>query len=137
MSVQIGDQAPLYQQLPAHGKWTLLYFYPKDFTSGCIKEACNFRDNFNELSKKITIIGVSADSDASHKKFTDQYHLPFSLIADPDKQFIRAYGADGLLFARRTSFLIDDKRVIRKIYNRVNPATHASDIQTDLSCMIK
>ena len=114
------------------GKWLLLYFYPRDFTSGCTTEACSLRDNFSQLSKLVTIIGVSGDSIDSHKKFSEKYALPFTLLADPERKLIKAYGADGLIFAKRTSFLIDPKGKIVKIYDRVDPQTHAGQIIGDL-----
>lgn len=114
------------------GKWLLLYFYPKDFTSGCTTEACSFRDNFSKLSKLVTIVGVSADTVDSHQKMVERYALPFTLLADPDRKIIKAYGADGLIFARRTSFLIDPTGKIVKIYDRVDPQTHATQILSDL-----
>lgn len=114
------------------GRWVLLYFYPKDFTTGCIKEACKFRDSFEELSKKVTILGVSTDSVESHKKFAEYYKLPFTLLADTNKELTKAYGTDGILFTRRTSFLIDPEGKIVKIYEHVNPEIHADEILTDL-----
>src|SRR5512133_861604 len=78
------------------GKKVVLYFYPKDDTPGCTAEACNLRDNYQDLlSRGFAIIGISPDSEQSHSKFKSKYELPFSLIADPDKQIIQAYGAWG------------------------------------------
>ena len=75
------------------GKWVVLYFYPKDDTPGCTKEACSFRDNLGAVTKKgAVILGVSGDSTASHRKFADKYDLPFPLLSDPDKAVINAYG---------------------------------------------
>jgi peroxiredoxin Q/BCP len=114
------------------GNWVLLYFYPKDFTPGCIKEACSLRDNFEKLKDKIKIIGISADSVESHKKFSQKYTLPFMLLSDPGRNVIKLYGATGLIFAKRVSFLINPKGVIEKVYDKVNPETHADEILADM-----
>lgn len=115
------------------GKWILLYFYPKDDTPGCTLEACGLRDNFETLAKYLTIIGVSGDSITSHKKFADKYDLPFLLLADTDKSLSENYGTNGLLFPKRTSFLIDATGVIVKIYENVNPNMHAKEIVSDIT----
>jgi peroxiredoxin Q/BCP len=120
-----------------HGKWILLYFYPKDDTPGCTTEACGLRDNFAELSKHLEIIGVSADTVASHKKFEEKYHLPFTILADPEKKILQAYGTDGTLFAKRTSFLINPEGKIVKIYEKVKPDVHAREIIADFSSLAK
>ena len=118
------------------GKWLLIYFYPKDFTSGCTKEACSLRDNFPKLKDKLQIVGISGDSVESHKKFAEKYELPFTLLADPDKKVIKEYGTDGLVFAKRTSFLVNLQGVIEKIYEKVNPITHAEEILNDLNSLL-
>ncbi|MFV1917451.1 MAG: peroxiredoxin [Patescibacteria group bacterium] len=115
------------------GKWLLIYFYPKDFTSGCTKEACSFRDNFESFGSKLQIVGISTDSVKSHKKFSEKHKLPFTLLSDADKKVIRSYGIGGLIFAKRTSFLINPKGFIEKIYEKVNPASHAEEILEDIS----
>ncbi|MBI3577258.1 peroxiredoxin [Candidatus Gottesmanbacteria bacterium] len=142
MKLLVGNHAPEFsapdQNGKIHtladykGKWVLLYFYPKDFTSGCTVEACSIRDNFKELSKLVTVLGVSADSVASHKKFIAKHELPFTLLADPERKVINAYGTNGIIFTKRTSFLIDARGIIAKIYEKVNPATHVSEILSDL-----
>ena len=119
------------------GKWVLLYFYPKDFTSGCTTEACKFRDNFEKLKDRIVILGVSNDSVESHKKYSDHYALPFTLLADPNKVMTKTFGADGFIFARRTSFLINTKGIIAKIYEKVNPKIHADEILSDINSLQK
>lgn len=119
------------------GKWVLLYFYPKDFTSGCTTEACKFRDNFGKLKDRVEILGVSNDSVESHKKYSDHYTLPFTLLADPEKIMTKTYGTDGILFTRRTSFLINPQGVIVKIYEKVNPQIHAEEVLTDLAVFQK
>ncbi|MFA5051838.1 MAG: peroxiredoxin [Patescibacteria group bacterium] len=114
------------------GKWLLLYFYPKDFTPGCTTEACSLRDNFTELQKLVNVIGISTDTVDSHKKFADKYQLPFTLLADNDKRITKAYGADGLIFNKRSSFLIGPDSIIKKIYEKVKPEQHAAEIIADL-----
>ncbi|KKS82707.1 MAG: alkyl hydroperoxide reductase, peroxiredoxin Q/BCP [Candidatus Wolfebacteria bacterium GW2011_GWC1_43_10] len=115
-----------------YGKWLLLYFYPKDFTAGCTVEAEKFRDNFEKLKSLVTILGASADDVSSHSRFCQKYNLPFDLISDSEEKVIKSYGADGIIFARRCSFLIDPKGIIRKIYDKVDPKAHAQQIIQDL-----
>lgn len=114
------------------GRWLLLYFYPKNFTPGCTREACSLRDNFSKLQEKVIILGVSADSVDSHKRFSEKYSLPFTLLSDPERKVINLYGANGLIFAKRVSFLINPKGVIEKVYDKVNPENHAEEILQDL-----
>jgi thioredoxin-dependent peroxiredoxin len=124
------------------GKWVVLYFYPKDNTPGCTKEACNFRDSFRELQKlDVQILGVSKDSVASHKKFAEKYSLNFPLLSDESHEVIKKYNAWGVkkFMGRefegifRMTYLIDPKGEIKKIYEKVNPLTHASEIIKDLN----
>jgi len=111
------------------GKWVILYFYPKDDTPGCTTEACNFRDSLRDLQKLgVVTLGVSKDSVASHGKFAAKYQLNFPLLSDPDRQVIEQYQAFS-----RTTYLIDPKGMIAKIYSKVNPTQHASEIIQDLS----
>ena len=114
------------------GKWLVLYFYPKDFTSGCTKEACNFRDNFDNLKDQASIVGVSSDSIQSHNKFTQHHKLPFTLLSDPKKRIIKDYGAKTGIFTRRFTYLIDPKGKIVKIYKSVDPKTHAVQVIKDI-----
>ena len=119
------------------GKKVILYFYPKDDTPGCTAEACNLRDNYDDLlSRGFAIIGVSPDDEKSHGKFKAKFDLPFSLIADPEKTIIKAYGAwgeksmygktyEGVL---RTTFVIDESGKIQKIINKVNTGDHTKQI---------
>jgi peroxiredoxin Q/BCP len=113
------------------GHWVLLYFYPMDDTPGCTAEACAFRDLFAELKEIMMVVGVSGDSVESHVQFRAKYQLPFSLLSDPDRTMIAAYGADGVLFPKRVSFLISPEGVIRKIYPSVKPEEHAKEILAD------
>jgi peroxiredoxin Q/BCP len=116
-----------------HGKWVVLYFYPKDDTPGCTIEACKFRDSITELQKlDVVILGVSKDSVASHKKFAEKYHLNFPILSDESKEIIKSYDALGALGTRRITYLIDPKGKINKIYKNVNPTVHAGDILRDL-----
>lgn len=142
MKLNTGDRAPDFRAPDQEGKiheldeyagqWLLIYFYPKDDTPGCTTQACGLRDNFAMLQKLVRVVGVSADSIVSHKKFATKYHLPFTLLADPQKEIITAYGTDGLIFAKRTSFLINPEGKIAKVYEKVNPELHASEIISDL-----
>ena len=138
MKLNVGDNAlnfnlpdsdgKMHKLTDYKGRWLLLYFYPKDFTPGCTTEACNFRDNFSKLKEKLEIVGVSGDSVESHTKFSKKYSLPFTILADPKKETIKEYGTDGLIFAKRTSFLINPEGKIKKIYEKVNPSIHAQEI---------
>lgn len=123
------------------GKWVVVYFYPRDNTPGCTTEACSFRDNMESLTTAgVVVFGISKDSVRSHKKFADQFALPFYLLSDESKETIKAYGAwgkkkfmgrefDGIL---RNTYLIDPKGEIRKTYERVDPKTHVDTILKDL-----
>jgi thioredoxin-dependent peroxiredoxin len=123
------------------GKWVVLYFYPRDDTPGCTKEACNFRDSFRELQNLgVILLGVSKDTVESHKKFVQKYHLNFPLLADPEKIIIQAYNAWGTKKfmgrefegTKRMTYLINPKGRIEKIYEKVNPLIHAGEILRDL-----
>ena len=119
------------------GKWLVIFFYPKDDTPGCTKEACNFRDNYS-LIKSIgaNIVGISLDGSTSHQKFSAKHGLPFMLLSDPNGTVTKAYGALFQFFcirlAKRHSFIIDPSGLIRKEYRSVNPATHSDQIIKDL-----
>ena len=119
------------------GKKVVLYFYPKDDTPGCTKEACSFRDAFSKFKKQgIAVLGVSPDSEASHKKFTAKYKLPFTLLADTDRAIVEAYGVWGekkfmgrtYMGVYRTTFLIDEKGKIKKVFDKVKPEEHAGEV---------
>ncbi len=114
------------------GKWVVLYFYPRDNTPGCTKEAANFRDNIKRFKKlNAVVIGISPDSPASHKKFMDKHSLPLTLLSDPKKEVIGKYQAKGIV-TKRISYLIDPEGIIKKAYAKVNPARHAEEILNDL-----
>lgn len=119
------------------GKWMLIYFYPMDDTPGCTLQACGLRDHFVELKKHLTILGVSADSAESHQQFRSKYNLPFPLLADADKTLIELFGAKGMLFGKRVSFLIDPTGIIRKIYTGIECTTHANEVLKDIQELAK
>jgi peroxiredoxin Q/BCP len=142
-----GSTAPAFKTTDANGETVnlkdfrgqkvVLYFYPKDDTPGCTKEACSFRDAFASYKKKgIAVLGVSPDSEASHKKFVTKYKLPFTLLADTDKAIAESYGVWGekkfmgrtYMGVHRTTFLIDEKGKIKKIFEKVKPEDHASEV---------
>jgi peroxiredoxin Q/BCP len=113
------------------GRMVVLYFYPKDETPGCTKEACSFRDGYAAIQATgAVILGVSADDAASHKAFAAKYHLPFRLVADSDHRIIDAYGVrmPVLGWAKRTTFLVDKSGVVRKVFEGVNPAGHDQEV---------
>jgi len=111
----------------------LLYFYPKDDTPGCTKEACAITEVYDDFKKAgIVVLGVSADSPESHKKFQEKYNLPFTLLSDPNKKVIKEYEADGLLYTKRISYLIENGLII-KAYPSVDPANHAMEILKDIN----
>jgi peroxiredoxin Q/BCP len=111
----------------------LLYFYPKDDTPGCTKEACTITEVYDGFKKAgIVVLGVSTDSPASHKKFLEKYSIPFTLLSDPNRKVIKDYNADSLLFTKRISYLIK-KGIIYKSYSKVDPANHAMEILSDIN----
>lgn len=142
-----GDKAPNFKGLDQNakevslsdfsGKKLILYFYPKDDTPGCTKEACNLRDNHTELMNKgYQVVGVSPDNSASHQKFIGKYNLPFSLLADIDKSIMKTYGTfgeknmygkivEGVL---RTTFVIDENGTILKVFKKVQTDNHTEQI---------
>ena len=119
------------------GKNVILYFYPKDDTPGCTKEACSFRDNFAELKKRgAVVLGVSTDPVKSHDKFTEKFKLPFPLLADENKKIVQAYGVWGektfmghkYMGTHRVTFLIGGDGRIKKIWPKVKPEEHVAEI---------
>ena len=123
------------------GKKVVLYFYPKDMTSGCTVEACDFRDNIKKIEKKNSVvIGVSADDTISHVKFKEKYDLPFTLLSDPGKKMLEDYGVwrEKSMYGRkymgivRTTFIINEKGVIEKIYEKVKVNGHIDEV---LKCL--
>ncbi len=142
-----GDKAPLFT-LPDEagrkislndfrGKKVVIYFYPEDDTPTCTTQACNLRDNFSDLTKNdIIVLGISPDEVKKHQKFISKFQLPFSLLADPEKKVIDKYGVWGEknLYGRkymglhRTTFLVDEKGIIRKIFKKPRSANHTAEI---------
>lgn len=119
------------------GKKLVLYFYPKDNTSGCTAEACNLRDNYEDLlNKGFAIVGVSMDSEKSHKNFAGKYSLPFPLIADTSKKIIEEYGVwqekkmygKSYMGIARTTFIINEEGVIEQIISKVDTSNHTNQI---------
>ena len=150
--VHTGEKAPAFtlpdQEGKLHrledyrGKWVVLYFYPKDDTPGCTKEACNFRDEKGRLEEMgAVVLGVSADDLESHGKFHSKYGLNFPLLSDPSTEMIKAYGAWGLknLYGKeyegilRQTFLIDPQGKIAKVWEKVKPDEHALEVAEVLS----
>lgn len=151
MKPKVGDKAPVINAMDQNGNMisladfkgskVILYFYPKDDTTGCTAEACNLRDNYdNLLEKGFKIIGVSADSAASHKKFAGKYNLPFPLIPDTDKKIINDYGVWGKkkLYGKeydgiyRTTFIISEDGIIMKIFDKVDTKQHTDQILAEI-----
>ena len=119
------------------GKWVVVYFYPKDDTPGCTKEACAIRDDYSDFKKLgVKVLGISKDSPESHKKFEKKYDLPFILLSDIDKKIIKKYGATKKFFnnivTKRVSYLIGKDGKILKVYPKVDPTTHALEILEDV-----
>ncbi len=142
-----GAAAPAFQLRDARGEqhalddyrdhWLVLYFYPKDDTPGCTTEACHFRDDHIKLKAlQAKILGISLDDSASHEAFAKKYSLPFPLLSDPEGETAKAYGAlfkfGPLEFAKRHSFIIDTRGIVRKIYRDVDPDEHSQQIIDDL-----
>jgi peroxiredoxin Q/BCP len=151
MSLNIGDKAPeftLVSDQNEHvalknfrGKKIVLYFYPKDNTPGCTKEACNFRDGITKFNKKNTIIiGISKDNPEKHQNFKKKYHLPFLLLSDTEGKVCEAYGIFGkkILFGRsflgivRSTFLIDEQGIICHIWRKVKVNGHAEQVLNEI-----
>ena len=145
--LNIGDKAPAFKGVDQNGKEIssesltgkkiILYFYPKDNTPGCTAEACSLRDGYTELKKRgFEIVGVSPDSEESHRKFSGKNNLRFPLIADTDKSIAQAYGVWGLkkfmgreyMGILRTTFIIDGNGMIEKIFTKVNTKNHFEQI---------
>ncbi len=119
------------------GKKVVVYFYPKDNTPGCTRQACAFRDNFDGFKEKdVVVIGISKDSEKSHQNFVAKYELPFILLSDPDLEAIQAYGVwqEKKLYGKvsmgvvRSTYIIDEKGMIEKVYAKAKPDTNASEI---------
>jgi thioredoxin-dependent peroxiredoxin len=142
-----GDKAPdfavndgegnLVRSKDLRGKKFVMYFYPKDDTPGCTKEACSFRDSFAKFKRRgIEVFGVSLDSEKSHQKFAAKYNLPFRLLADTERKLSDSYGTYGekkfmgraYMGNHRMTFLVDEKGKIKKIFAKVKPEDHAEEV---------
>lgn len=134
-----GDPAPAFTLKDASGKihhlsdyigrTVVLYFYPKDDTPGCTREACNLRDNYTRLTDRgLVILGVSYDDSASHQDFASKYNLPFPLLSDTDKKVAASYGVKGALFIKRTTFVIGPDGKIVAVIDAVDTGAHADQI---------
>jgi peroxiredoxin Q/BCP len=147
MALEIGKKAPAFTaekdgggEISLNdflGKWVVLYFYPKDDTPGCTKEACSFRDNMDTITKLgAEVIGVSPDNSKSHDKFKQKYNLNFHLVSDNDKKICEKYGVLGekSMFGKkymgviRTTYLIDDKGIIRFVFPKVQVGGHTEEV---------
>ena len=143
---RLPDQKEQFHQLKEEkGKWVVLYFYPKDDTPGCTKEACAIAEVYDEFEKLgVTVFGVSKDSPASHRKFAEKYNLPFTLLADPSAEVIQKYGAwqeksmygKKYLGTARITYIIDPRGYVAKAYPKVSPADHALLILADLRSLL-
>ena len=135
---QVADQdGNIVSSKDLTGKKTIIYFYPKDNTSGCTAEACNLRDNYDSLtSKGYNVIGVSKDSPASHRRFADKYELPFTLLADTSTEMLQAFGAWGekkmygktVMGTIRRTFIFNEDGILERIIEKVDTKNHASQI---------
>lgn len=145
--LKTGDKAPAFSLKDAtgqsiklaefKGKKVVLFFYPKDNTPGCTKEACGFRDAHEETTKRdIIVLGVSPDGQASHQKFIEKFNLPFTLLSDPDHSVMEKYGAWGekMMYGKtvqgvlRSTFIIDEQGKIAHIFRKVKTDTHSQDV---------
>jgi thioredoxin-dependent peroxiredoxin len=152
MTLEIGDLAPdfsltdgdgnLVHLSALRGNTVILYFYPRDNTPGCTKEACGFRDRYPEFTEKnVLVFGISTDDAKSHQKFTDKFQLPFPLLSDPDAQIATLYQSYGLkkfmgkeyMGIMRHTFVVDRTGKIAQIYLKVKPETHASQVLAELN----
>jgi thioredoxin-dependent peroxiredoxin len=139
MALSVGSTAPAFSTIDDEGnsvslsdfqgKIVVLYFYPKDDTPGCTKQAQSFRDNFAEYQdQEMVVLGVSRDDQASHQKFKEKYGLPFKLLVDSDGAITQAYDVDGGGYAKRVTYIIDSEGKISQVDSNVNTSTHAQDI---------
>ena len=145
--LKIGDRMPDFDVVDQDGnkvssddligKRTIIYFYPKDNTSGCTAEACNLRDNYSALTAQgYNVIGVSKDSAASHRKFADKHELPFTLLSDTSTDMLQAFGAWGekkmygktVMGTIRRTFIFDENGILERIIEKVDTRNHASQI---------
>lgn len=143
MTLTVGTDAPAFTVKDTNGntvslsdfagKTVVLYFYPKDDTPGCTKQACSFRDSMSDYQNKdVVVLGVSADNESSHQQFTQKYNLNFPLLADTDKSLIQAYDVDGGGYAKRVTYVIDGNGKVIHVDSSVNTSSHASEVLATL-----
>jgi thioredoxin-dependent peroxiredoxin len=147
--LSLGAQAPLFSAknhagapfslADRKGNWTVLYFYPKDDTPGCTKQACAFRDSIDVIRKRgAEVFGISRDSVENHRKFIEKHKLTFPLLSDAEGSISKAYGADGMFgFSKRWTFIVDPELRIRWIQRDVDPAMNASEVASELDRLVK
>ncbi len=154
--LKLGRKAPAFKLLDQDniehslkevtGQWVLIYFYPKDDTPGCTKEACMIADIYKDFKRlKVTVFGVSKDTPKSHKKFTEKYNLPFTLLSDPTMEMMMKYGAfaEKKMYGKvvrgtnRISYLVSPEGKIAKVYPEVDPANHALELLSDIKALQK
>ena len=145
--LKIGDKMPMFEVMDQNGNMvrsadllgrkTIIYFYPKDNTSGCTAQACNLRDNYASfVAMGYNVIGVSKDSVASHKKFADKYDLPFTLLSDTATELLQVFGAWGekkmygktVMGTLRTTFVFDEAGILKEVIEKVDTKNHAAQI---------
>src|SRR6516165_9301868 len=145
--LEVGDKAPAFKTTDQDGdevalrdfkgKKVVLYFYPKDDTPGCTKEACSFRDGWTKFrGKGVAVVGVSVDDEKSHRKFADKFSLPFALLADTDREIVKAYGVWGeksmygrkYMGTHRVTYLVNEKGKIAAVWPKVKPENHADEV---------
>jgi peroxiredoxin Q/BCP len=145
--LEVGEKAPAFQTTDQDGdevslrdfkgKKVVLYFYPKDDTPGCTKEACSFRDGWSKFRRKgVAVLGVSVDDEKSHRKFAEKFSLPFPLLADTEKEIVKAYGVWGeksmygrkYMGTHRVTYLVNEKGKIAAVWPKVKPENHADEV---------
>ena len=145
--LEVGDKAPAFKTTDQDGdevalrdfkgKKVVHYFYPKDDTPGCTKEACSFRDGWSKFRRKgVTVLGVSVDDAKSHRKFADKFSLPFPLLADTEREIVKAYGVWGeksmygrkYMGTHRVTYLVNEKGKIAAVWPKVKPENHADEV---------
>ncbi|MET0068258.1 MAG: peroxiredoxin [Candidatus Thiodiazotropha sp.] len=150
--LQVGEAAPDFELIDQNGEsqsleayrghWVVLYFYPKDDTPGCTTEACQFRDDYLQLTEMgAHVLGVSTDEVSSHQEFAEKYHLPFPLLSDAQGEVAKRYGSlfqiGPLRYAKRHSFIIDPQGELAEIYRDVNPKRHSGEVIARLATLMQ
>ena len=142
----VDQDGKIHRLADYRGRWVVLYAYPRDDTPGCTKETCGFRDEMDEFTKRgVVVLGISKDSVVSHAKFSQKYHLPFTLLADPEHKLLETLGAWGrktfmgrsFMGTLRRTYIINPKGEIVKEYPNVTPETHAEEVLADLDRLMQ